>query len=90
MLAAELAADFGQRGGGELLHDIHRHLARKSDSARIAANFQILLAQIEVFAHALLDQVDRDALFLRRNNVSKHLLRCRKRNDGARKRSVCH
>src|SRR5207247_10751364 len=53
MLAAELTANLRQRGRGELLHDVHGHLPRKSDRARIAAYLEVLLAQIEVFAHAL-------------------------------------
>jgi hypothetical protein len=67
MLAAKLVANFGQRGGGQLLDDIHRNLARKRDRARIAPNLQILFTQIEVFANAFLNQVYGDALFLRRN-----------------------
>jgi hypothetical protein len=74
MLAAELAADLRQRRGGELLHDVHRDLSRESDGARVAADFQILLAQVEVLADALLNQVDRNALFLRRDDVAQDLL----------------
>src|SRR5438309_748027 len=52
MLAAELTANLRQRGRGELPHDVHGHLPRKSDRARIASYLEVLLAQIEVFAHA--------------------------------------
>src|SRR2546425_9178924 len=62
MLAAELPADLRQRSGGELFHDIHRHLPWKRDRPRIAAHLQVLLAQIEMLAHALLDEINRDAL----------------------------
>src|SRR4029077_2824375 len=63
---------------------------RERDRARIAADLEILLAQIEVFADALLDQVDRDALFLRRDDVAQDLLSRRERNGGARQRGVGH
>src|SRR5712691_1152850 len=90
VLAAELAPDLRQRGGGELLHDIHRYLAWKSDGPRVAANLQVLLAQIEVLAHAFLDQVDGDALFLRSDDVPEHLLRRRQRTGSAGQRSIRH
>src|SRR5260370_38058732 len=64
VLAAELAADLRKRSGGELLDDIHRHLARKSDRARVTADLEVLLPQIKVLADSFLDQVDGDALFL--------------------------
>src|ERR1700682_1828525 len=35
VLATELPADFRQRGGGELLDDVHGHLAWKSNGARV-------------------------------------------------------
>ncbi len=76
VLAAELPADLRKRGSGKLLDDIHRHLPRKSNRTCIAANFQILLPKIEVFADAFLDQIDGDALFLRSDNVPQYLLRC--------------
>ena len=41
----------------------------------IAAHFQILLAQAEMFADPLLNQVDGYALFLRRDDVAQNLLR---------------
>src|ERR1700730_17375349 len=44
MLTAELPADFRQRCGGELLDDVHRHLARKGDGTSVTADFQVLLA----------------------------------------------
>ena len=55
VLAAELTADLRQRCRGELLDDVHGHLTRESNRTRIAANLQVLLAQIEMFAHALLN-----------------------------------
>src|SRR5882724_937279 len=64
VFTTELAADFGERSGGELLDDVHGHLPRESDGASVAADFEILLAQIEVLADALLDEVDGDAFFL--------------------------
>src|SRR2546430_8461927 len=67
VLAAELTANLRKRGGGELLDDVHRHLARESNRARVAANFQVLFAQVEVLAHAFLDQVDGDALLDRKS-----------------------
>src|ERR1700730_15412442 len=68
VLAAELAADFRQRRGSELLDDVHGYLPGEGDCSRVAADLEILLAEIEVLAYALLDQIDRDALFLRRDN----------------------
>src|SRR5207302_1161497 len=74
VLAAELPADLGKRGGGELLDDIHRHLARKGDRAGVAADLKVLFPQIEVLADAFLDQVDGDPLFLGGNDVAQYLL----------------
>src|SRR5713101_1225077 len=88
VLASELAANLRERSGGELLDDIHGHLAGESDRARIAADFQVLLPQIEVLTYALLDEVDGDALLLGSNDVPQHLLRRRKRDRRARQRSV--
>src|ERR1700741_3158458 len=64
MLATELPADLRERGGGELLHQIHRDLARKRDGLPVRANFQVLLAQTKLLADLLLNQVDGDALLL--------------------------
>ena len=55
MLAAELPANFGQRSGGELLDDVHGHLARESDGAGVAADLEVLFAKIEMLADAFLD-----------------------------------
>ncbi len=63
MLAPELPADLGERRGSELLDDIHGYLARESDGAGVAAHFQVLFAQVEMLADALLDQVDGDAFW---------------------------
>src|SRR6202790_5154602 len=90
MLAAELATDFGKRGGGQLLDDVHGHLARESDGASVAANFQILFTQIEMLADPFLNQVNRDALFLRRDDVAQDLLRGGKRDGHARQGGVSH
>src|SRR6266481_4708812 len=88
VLAAELPADLRKRSSGELLDDIHGHLARKGDRTRVTADLEILLPQVEVLADALLDQVDGDALFLRSNDVPQHLLRCRQRTRRARQRGL--
>jgi len=73
--SAELSANLRQRSSGELLDDVHRHLARKSNRSSVTANFQILLPQIKMLAYPFLDQIDRDTLFLRSDDVSQHLLR---------------
>jgi len=64
-LPAELSADLGKRSGGELLDDVHGHLAGISDRpALLLRTFKVLPhAKLKVLAHALLDQVDSDALF---------------------------
>ena len=85
-----MAADLRKRSSGELLDDVHRHLAREGNCTRVATNFQVLLAQIEVLADALLDQVDGDALFLGSDDVPQHLLRGPQRNRCARQRRVGH
>src|ERR1700677_1660505 len=90
MLPAELPANFRQRRGGQLLHDVHRHLARERDGARVTANFQILFAKIEMLTDALLDQVDGHALFLRRDDVAQNLLRGGQGDGCAGQRSVGH
>jgi len=54
---------------GQLLHDVHGHLARESDGAGVAPHLQSCSAG-EVFADALLDQVDCDALLLRSDDVA--------------------
>lgn len=64
VLAAELASDFRQRGGGELLHQVHGNLARVGDGFRVRAHLQVFGAELEVLADALLDQFDGDALIL--------------------------
>src|SRR6267143_5088414 len=88
MLAPELPADLGERRGGELLDDIHGYLAREGDGAGVAANFQVLFAQVEMLADALLDQVDGDAFFLRSYDIAQDLLRSSERDDGSCQRSV--
>jgi hypothetical protein len=42
--------------------DVHGYLPRESDGAGVAANLQILFAQVEVLADAFLNQIDGDAL----------------------------
>src|ERR1035437_1132813 len=69
MLASELASNFRERSGGELLHQIHGDLPGKYDGLRIRAHLQVLLAQAKLFADLFLDQVDGNALFLRGNDV---------------------
>ena len=71
MLAAELAADFRERSGGELLHQVHRDLPGKRDRFGIRADFQVRLAQAKLLADFFLDQVDGDALFLRGDDVAQ-------------------
>src|SRR5437879_5401834 len=90
MLAAELPADLGERRGCELLDDVHSNLAREGDGPGVAAHLQVLLAEVKMLADALLDQVDGDAFFLRRDDVAKYLLRGGERNNGAGERSVGH
>src|SRR5712692_3078129 len=75
VFAAELAADLRKRSGGKLFDNIHCYLPRICDRARVAADLQVLLPQIEVLTHSFLDQVDGDALFLGSNDVAQHLLR---------------
>ena len=74
VLSAELPANFRKRSSRQLFHDVHRHLARKRNRASIAPDLQILLAQIEMLADALLNQVNRDTLLLRSNDVAENLL----------------
>src|SRR5271155_498997 len=90
MLAAELAADFGKGGGGELLHDEHGHLARQYDLPGIAADIQILGAETEDFADAFLNLLDGDLLFLRLDNIFQDLLGGGKIQFGAGERRVGH
>ncbi len=73
VLATELAADLGERRGGELLDDVHGYLAWKSNRACVATDLEVLLPQIKMLAHTLLDQVDGDAFFLRGDDVAQHL-----------------
>ena len=42
VLAAELAADLGQRGLGEVLAEIHGDLAREDDLARVVLGLDLL------------------------------------------------
>src|ERR1700681_902870 len=74
MFAAELASNFRERSGGELLHQIHGNLAGKGDGLRVRAHLQVRLAEAELLADLFLDQVNRDALFLRGNYVPQNLL----------------
>ena len=74
VLAAELFADLRKRSGGELLHQEHGNLTRESDHFRVAADFKILRAHAEVFAHALLNLLDGDFLFLGLDDRFKDLL----------------
>src|SRR5258708_39195 len=90
MLAAELPADLGERRGGELLDDIHGYLAREGDGAGVAAHFQVLFAQVEMLADALLDQAYANPFFLRRYDIAQDLLRSGERDDGSCQRSVGH
>src|ERR1700687_3153303 len=90
VLAPELPADLRKRGGSELVDDVQVPLARESDGPGVAAHLQILLAEIEMFADALLNEVDRDTLFLRSDDVGQHLLRGGQRNRHAGQRSVGH
>src|SRR5882724_193896 len=90
MLTPELPADLRERRGGDLLDNLHSYLARESDGAGVAANFQVLFAQVEMLADALLDQVDGDAFFLRRYDIAQDLLRSGERDDGSCQRSVSH
>ncbi len=90
VLTAKLTPNFRQRRGGELLDDVHGHLARKSNRTSVAANLQVLLAKIEMLAHAFLDEINGDPLFLRGDDVAQHLLRGSERNRGAGERRVGH
>src|SRR6202453_2188430 len=90
MLSTELAADFRERRGGELLHQEHRYLARKRDFLRVAAHFQILRAQTEMFAHTLLNLLDGDLLVLALDDIFQNLMCGRQVDHGSGKRSLAH
>src|SRR6266852_7719 len=88
VLAAELPADLRQRRRGELFDQVHGDLAGKGDGFRIAAHLQVLLAQAELLAHALLNELDGDLLLLRGDDVLEHLLGGGQVDVGAGQRSV--
>src|SRR5271168_2731003 len=90
MFAAKLASNFGKRRGGELLHDEHGHLTRQDDLPGVAADVEILGAQAEDFADALLDLLDGDLLLLRLDNIFQDLLRGGKIQFRAGEGSVGH
>src|SRR5713226_741430 len=69
VLAAELSANLRQRGRGKLLDQVHGNLAGEGDGFGIAPHLQILLAQPELLADTLLDELDGDLLFLRGDEV---------------------
>ena len=70
---AETAPDLGQRAGGELLGEIHRHLARAGDLARAPRRGHLRLADAIVIGHAALDFVDRDAALIGAQHVGQRL-----------------
>ena len=88
VFAAELASDFRERRGGELLDDVHGDLARIGDGFCVGADFQILLAKTELFADAFLDELDGDLFFLGGNDVAKDLLRIAEIERDSRERCV--
>ena len=47
----------------------------KGDGLGVGAHLQVLIAQAELFADTLLDQLDGDLLFLRGDDVAQNLLR---------------
>src|SRR5262249_22395598 len=88
VLAAELPADLRQRRRGELLHQVHGDLAREGDGLGVAAHLQVLLAQPELLADALLDQVDGDLLLLGGDDVPEHLLGGAQGDRGAGQQAI--
>src|ERR1700739_532644 len=90
VLAAELPSNFRKRGGGQLLDDIHGYLAREGDGAGVAADLYVLFAQVEVFADALLNEIDGDALFLGGDDVPENLLRGSQGDGRAGERGIGH
>ena len=72
---AEPAADFGQAALGELLGQVHRHLARPRHRARAPGRRHVGQPDVEMLGDPLLDLLDRHPPVVRLQDVVQHLLR---------------
>ena len=75
VFAAELPSDFGQRGFGHLLGQIHRDLARHNDSARVVLLLQLGDPHAELLGYRALDGLNGDLANLRVDELFEALLR---------------
>ena len=75
ILAAEGAADLGERGVGELAREVHRDLAREGDGLRPVLGLEIRDLDPEEVADLPLDLVDRDDLLFLAPELAENLLR---------------
>ena len=75
VLAAELAADLGQRRLGELFGQVHGDLARHDDLARVVLLLELGDAHSELLGHRALDGLDGDLAHLGVDELLEALLR---------------
>jgi hypothetical protein len=74
MFATEIAADFGKRGVGEFLSEIHGDLARIGNLAGVAFHLDLRGLHVEALGDGANNGIDRDFAFGRRVEVLERLL----------------
>src|SRR5690348_15363165 len=75
VLAAELATNFGERGLGEVLREVHGDLPGIDDGTGVVLRLDLGNAQSELLSASLLDGLDGDLTGLLVDDVLQHLLR---------------
>ena len=70
----EFAADFGQRAGGQLLGQIHRHLTWPRHRAGPPLRLHFRELDVVVLGDAALDFFDRNAAIAGAQNIAQYLL----------------
>src|SRR5438105_6997080 len=88
VLTAELAANFGQGSLRQVLGQIHGHLPRIYDGARVVLSLDLTGPQPELLSHRLLNGINSDLLSLRLDEVLEHRLRGRQSDLNASQRAV--